>query len=35
MFFIEGKEGLHLQVDSKNKTTVSNNITNTEAFVKA
>lgn len=34
MFFIEGKEDLPLQVDSKNKTTVSNNIINTEAFVK-
>ena len=34
MFFIEGKEDLPLQVDSKNKTTVSNNIMNTEAFVK-
>ena len=34
MFFIEGVDVLPLQVDSKNKTTVSNNIMNTEAFVK-
>ena len=34
MFFIENKEGLHLQVDSKNKTLVSSNLLNMEAFVK-
>ena len=34
MFFIEGEEGLPLQVDSKNKSLVSNNVINTEAFVK-
>jgi hypothetical protein len=34
MFFIEGEEDLPLQVDSKNKISVSNNIMNTEAFVK-
>jgi hypothetical protein len=35
MFFIEGVDVLSLQVDSKNKISVSNNITNTEAFVKS
>ena len=34
MFFIEGEDSLPLQVDSINKTNVSNNIMNTEAFVK-
>lgn len=34
MFFIEGDKSLPLQVDSKNKTNVSNNVMNTEAFVK-
>jgi hypothetical protein len=34
MFFIENKEGLNLQVDSKDKISVSSNIMNTEAFVK-
>jgi len=34
MFFIEGKDSLPLQVDSINKINVSNNIMNTEAFVK-
>jgi len=34
MFFIEGMEDLPLQVDSKNKTLVSSNLMNTEAFVK-
>jgi hypothetical protein len=34
MFFIEGVDVLPLQVDSKNKTLVSSNILNMEAFVK-
>jgi hypothetical protein len=34
MFFIESEEGLPLQVDSKNKTLVSSNLMNMEAFVK-
>jgi hypothetical protein len=34
MFFIESEEGLPLQVDSKNKTLVSSNLLNMEAFVK-
>jgi hypothetical protein len=34
MFFIEGTDVLPLQVDSKNKTLVSSNLINSEAFVK-
>jgi len=34
MFFIEGEESLPLQIDSKNKTLVSSNLMNTEAYVK-
>lgn len=34
MFFIEGVDVLPLQVDSKNKTLVSSNLMNMEAFVK-
>jgi len=34
MFFIEGEESLPLQIDSKNKTLVSSNLMNMEAFVK-
>ena len=34
MFFIEGVDVLPLQVDSKNKTLVSSNLLNMEAFVK-
>ena len=34
MFFIEGTDVLPLQVDSKNKTLVSSNLLNSEAFVK-